>query len=341
MVLGVVQYLLGAKYLGDAGLRPAPAASPDAGEALKHRVQLIGAPRRGRARRLRRDAPTAAPITVTAGRRRRRLLAADHRPSSSSPGCSPAGDWTPEERKRLYAIVLFFLAAALFWSRLRAGRVDAEPLRRSRHAHVEFFGWRFPSSWFQSLNSLFIIAARAGVRVALDPARIARAVDPGQVRRRPAVRRRRVRGPDRRGALAASGVQVSPMWLRDRRYLLHTFGELCLSPVGLSAMTKLAPARIAGLMMGVWFLATSVGNFIAGRLAGFYERCRCRRCSARSPLFGIVAGSCSCCSRPRSSRLMGEVIRINRRAHHVTRAHCTRIQWSLRDFGLRHLRMVS
>ena len=48
-------------------------------------------------------------------------------------------------------------------------------------------------------------------------------------------------------------------------YLLHTIGELCLSPVGLSAMTKLAPARVAGLMMGVWFLATSVGNFLAGR----------------------------------------------------------------------------
>ena len=60
------------------------------------------------------------------------------------------------------------------------------------------------------------------------------------------------------------------MWLTVV-YLLHTFGELCLSPVGLSAMTKLAPVRIAGLMMGVWFLATSVGNFIGGRLAGFYE----------------------------------------------------------------------
>ena len=56
------------------------------------------------------------------------------------------------------------------------------------------------------------------------------------------------------------------MWLVVT-YLLHTFGELSLSPVGLSAMTKLAPARIAGLMMGVWFLAISVGNFIGGRLA--------------------------------------------------------------------------
>ena len=58
-------------------------------------------------------------------------------------------------------------------------------------------------------------------------------------------------------------MQVSPLWLTVT-YLLHTCGELCLSPVGLSAMTKLAPVRIGGLMMGVWFLATSVGNFIGG-----------------------------------------------------------------------------
>ena len=70
--------------------------------------------------------------------------------------------------------------------------------------------------------------------------------------------------------LAEQGGQVSPMWL-IATYFLHTVGELTLSPVGLSAMTTLAPARIAGLMMGVWFLATSVGNFIGGRVAGFYE----------------------------------------------------------------------
>jgi POT family proton-dependent oligopeptide transporter len=84
-------------------------------------------------------------------------------------------------------------------------------------------------------------------------------------------------------------VQVSPLWLVVV-YLLHTFGELCLSPVGLSAMTKLAPARIAGLMMGVWFLATSVGNFIAGRLAGFYEAMPLPTLFTNIALFGIIPG---------------------------------------------------
>jgi POT family proton-dependent oligopeptide transporter len=84
--------------------------------------------------------------------------------------------------------------------------------------------------------------------------------------------------------LAASGVKVSPMWLTIT-YLFHTIGELCLSPVGLSAMTKLAPARVAGMMMGVWFLGSSVGNFMAGTLARFYE-------SMPVPLiFTIVASS--------------------------------------------------
>jgi POT family proton-dependent oligopeptide transporter len=89
--------------------------------------------------------------------------------------------------------------------------------------------------------------------------------------------------------LAEAGVQVSPMWLIVV-YLLHTAGELCLSPVGLSAMTKLAPARIAGLMMGVWFLATSVGNFIAGRLAGFYEAMPLPTLFGTIAAFGILAG---------------------------------------------------
>lgn len=55
-------------------------------------------------------------------------------------------------------------------------------------------------------------------------------------------------------------------------YLLHTIGELCLSPVGLSAMTKLAPARVVGQMMGVWFLAASIGNYLGGTVASYYER---------------------------------------------------------------------
>jgi POT family proton-dependent oligopeptide transporter len=70
--------------------------------------------------------------------------------------------------------------------------------------------------------------------------------------------------------LAATGVRVSPMWLVVV-YLLEVWGELCLSPVGLSAMSTLAPARIVGVVMGVWFLALSVGSYLAGMAASVYE----------------------------------------------------------------------
>jgi POT family proton-dependent oligopeptide transporter len=70
--------------------------------------------------------------------------------------------------------------------------------------------------------------------------------------------------------LATNGVRVSPSWLIVT-YLLHTVGELALSPVGLSAMTKLAPARIGGLLMGVWFLSISAGNYLGARMASLYE----------------------------------------------------------------------
>ena len=64
--------------------------------------------------------------------------------------------------------------------------------------------------------------------------------------------------------------RVSPMWLVGL-YFLQAMGELCLSPVGLSMVTKLSPARIVGFMMGIWFFATAMGNYVAGWVAGFLE----------------------------------------------------------------------
>jgi len=69
---------------------------------------------------------------------------------------------------------------------------------------------------------------------------------------------------------AASGMHVSPHWL-IASYFLSVVGEMCLSPVGLSAMTKLAPARAVGFVMGVWFLSISIGNWLAGRAGSLYE----------------------------------------------------------------------
>ena len=71
-------------------------------------------------------------------------------------------------------------------------------------------------------------------------------------------------------SIVASGRLAGPQWLL-LAYLLHTFGELCLSPVGLNSVTKLAPARFVGQMMGLWFLATSLGLVLAGLIAGYFD----------------------------------------------------------------------
>jgi POT family proton-dependent oligopeptide transporter len=192
--------------------------------------------------------------------------------------------WTSEERKRLYVIGVLFLAAALFWSVFEQAGSTLN-LFADRNTRTEMMGMPFPSSWFQSLNSLFLIVlapvfawiwirmASSGVEPS-SPAKFAFGlvfVGLGFAILVPAA------------SLATEGAQVSPMWL-VWTYLLHTIGELALSPVGLSAMTTLSPARIAGMSMGVWFLATSVGNFIGGRVSGFYES------MALPTLFGSIAG---------------------------------------------------
>ena len=71
-------------------------------------------------------------------------------------------------------------------------------------------------------------------------------------------------------SMLTGGGRVSPLWLVFV-YFLQSIGELCLSPVGLSTVTKLAPARMVGLMMGVWFLSISIGSYIAGLTTRLFE----------------------------------------------------------------------
>jgi POT family proton-dependent oligopeptide transporter len=70
--------------------------------------------------------------------------------------------------------------------------------------------------------------------------------------------------------LVAAGHKVWPSWLLSI-YLIHTFGELCLSPVGLSSVTKLSPPRLVGQMLGTWFVASSLGSLLAGKIAGDFD----------------------------------------------------------------------
>jgi POT family proton-dependent oligopeptide transporter len=96
------------------------------------------------------------------------------------------------------------------------------------------------------------------------------------------------------------------MWLTTV-YLIHTFAELCLSPVGLSSMTKLAPARIVGAMMGIWFLGASIGNFIAGQLAAFYEEMPLHQLLGTVSILPIAAGIIMLLLSKRFNTMMGGV----------------------------------
>ncbi len=169
---------------------------------------------------------------------------------------------------RIAAILVFFICAIIFWAVFeQAGSsltLFADELTRN-----ETFGYAFPSSWFQSVNSLFVIALAplfAWLWVRLRE-------------RQPSIPMKFFWGLVFLGLsfallvpaaqLTAAG-KVSPWWLVGV-YFLQTIGELCLSPVGLSAMSKLAPAKLAGLVMGIWFLGSALGNKLAGVLAGSFD----------------------------------------------------------------------
>jgi POT family proton-dependent oligopeptide transporter len=212
--------------------------------------------------------------------------------------------WTADERHRLYAIVVFFVAAAVFWSVFEQAGSTLN-LFADRSTRTAVFGREFPSSWFQTLNPLFIFVLApvfAWMWVALGRRQPSTAVKfaigllgvgAGFLLLVPAAR------------IAETGVRVSVLWLTGT-YLLHTAAELCLSPVGLSAMTKLAPPRVVSLMMGVWFLATSVGNYIGGNLAGRYETWSLPALFGIVGLFGVGAGVVMLAVARPIKRVMGE-----------------------------------
>jgi POT family proton-dependent oligopeptide transporter len=294
MLAGLIQFQLTRKYLGNAGRFPAVATPRD------RRVLGIG------------SAVLAAALAAL-------LLM---RPALEKVADGFGGllivavvvtfgalilsrDFTPVEKKRIYVILVLFVASALFWSIFeQAGSTLNLFADRSTDNHL--FGFAFPSSWFQSLNSGYIyvlgpLLAWLWIKLGdRDPSLVTKFAI---------------------GLLCAGGGflvmvfaaraagdtgRVSPLWLASV-YLIHTVGELCLSPVGLSAITKLAPARIAGLTMGVWFLSISVGNFFAGRMASFYESMPLDKLVGYAGGTGIAVGLVLLLiSRP-VTRLMGGV----------------------------------
>jgi POT family proton-dependent oligopeptide transporter len=224
---------------------------------------------------------------------RRRLAPAEVRSRGASvaierePAAAPAGPLEPArgagapdppagrtaltrvEWRRMAAIGVFFVAAMIFWAAFEQAGSSLN-LFADRATDRRIAGFEFPSTWLQSVNALFIILL-APVFAWLWPRLDRHGAEPssplkfalglafvglGFALLVPA-------------ALLSRHHPVSPLWLVGA-YLLHTIGELCLSPVGLSVVTKLAPRRLVGSMMGVWFLATACGERLGGSVAGLY-----------------------------------------------------------------------
>ncbi len=172
------------------------------------------------------------------------------------------------EKKRLAVIAVLFVSSAMFWSGFEQAGSSLN-LFAQRFTERTIFGFEIPAGWFQSLNPIFIITLAplvAMVWIAL--ARRNRdltlttkfALGLGLLALGFGVMALASR-------LVGENQKVWPTWL-IATYICHSVGELCLSPVGLSSVTKLAPRRLVGQMMGIWFLATSLGNLIAGLVAG-------------------------------------------------------------------------
>jgi proton-dependent oligopeptide transporter, POT family len=185
-----------------------------------------------------------------------------------------AGGLNTEEKKRILIIILLFIFAAIFWAAFEQAPTSLNLFARDFTDRV-VFGWQMPTLWLQSANSVFVIAL-APVFAALWLALGKRGKDPSSIAKF-------AWGLFFAGLgfvvmviaanIVISGggkVLVSPWWL-VLSYLFQTFGELSLSPVGLSSMTKLAPLKFKGQMMGVWFMAAALGNLIAGLVGGHVD----------------------------------------------------------------------
>ena len=169
---------------------------------------------------------------------RRQRRAAPRQPRHPARAPSTAGS-PPRNGSGWRAIVIFFVAAVLFWGAYEQAGSTLN-LFADRYTRLDVLGFSFPSSWFQSVQPVFVDPARAGLRLAVAAPRPTRAVGAGEVRHRPAVHEPGVPGARARGRDGAE---------RDRHagsarggwspsYGIAEVGELCLSPVGLSAVTK-------------------------------------------------------------------------------------------------------
>ena len=180
------------------------------------------------------------------------------------------GSLTKIERDRIFVIYIIAFFVIFFWAAYEQAGASLT-LFASEQTDRVILGWEMPASWVQSFNPLFVVILAAimpGVWSALGK----RGMEPASPTKQAI------------GLLLLSlgyliicfgvkdvqpGIKVSLIWLTGL-YFIHTMGEICLSPIGLSMVNKLTPIRFASLMMGIWYLSTATANKFAGILSGLY-----------------------------------------------------------------------
>ena len=178
------------------------------------------------------------------------------------------GGLSKADKNKVGVIAILFFFSAMFWSGFEQAGSTLN-LFAERFMDRTVLGWEVPTGYFQSINSLFIII--------FAPFFAALWVWLGRKNLEPSSPLKFIFGLAMLGVgffvmyfatkIAASGELAAPSWLIIT-FLFHTFGELSLSPVGLSLVTKLAPKGYGGQMMGIWFLSVALGNLFAGLIAG-------------------------------------------------------------------------
>ena len=268
MLAGLIQYVLGYKHLGTAGLHPA-----STGDAVRDRKQ-------------RNDALLAVGGVIGAIALLAILSALGVLPITATKVGDALGwielaiaivvfswllggkGWTTEERKRSAAVLVLFVASALFWASFeQAGSTLNLFAERNTDRALPFpspFNL-FPASWFQTVEPVFVVV--------LSPIAAWIWLSLARRKKEPSSPAKFALGLLFAGlafallvppaSRVAFGEQAALWWLMGT-YLLQALGELCLSPIGLSATSKLAPDRAAGFMMGIWFVSIAIGNWLAG-----------------------------------------------------------------------------
>ena len=269
MLFGLIQFALTRRHMGAAGLEPARATGDDAvfrrrsWLAVSAAVALVAALLiGGLTGMIRYDAvglaQSASYVIV--------LVTAVFFAYVLGLGGLNSG-----ERGRIIVIAVLIFAATVFWAGFEQAGSSLN-LFAERYTVRDFGNFTVPATWFQSLNPAFILIL-APVYSMLWLALARRRLDPNPILKL-------AMGLVMLGLgfavmifaaqLVVRGDPVLPTWLIFT-YLLHTMGELALSPVGLSSVTRLSPRRYVGQMMGAWFLSISLGSILAGLVAGEFR----------------------------------------------------------------------